>query len=698
MDTLFHPDTPIFKAADDRLGRIGLARSIARQILLSPVKDGFVVGLLGPWGTGKSSILNLVEGEFAGRESIRVIRFNPWLVSGTAELATRFFGEVGSALTRRKEPWSRELGRLLESYGELLLPLEVVPLVGAPWAAVGKAISATGQFISGRARTPVSLEARRDKIREVLRRSAHRIVFVLDDIDRLHDTEIAEVMRLVRLVGDFPNCVYLLAFDQRLVAKALEGETGDGQLYLEKILQVVHEVPPIRRRDLGKLLMEDIDRATRQAITGPFDQEHWQNLFPLGVFPLFNKVRDIRRYINGLVVTLEACGEEVALADVLALEAIRTLKPDVFCRIPAAAAALTTPASDYSDKENAEYKRQVQDLIEVAGDDRVAIEQLVTRLFPATQRYLKNTHFGVESSQRWGKERRVAHERALRYYLERSYPADTLTNARVQELFESLGDAPRLRALMRDMTPEVLEHALERLLEFEEDYPADVVEPALVPLFAQLPRLSTDPKGFVFSSPEVALTRVIYRLLKRVQDESTREGIIQRVYDRLETLRAKRTLVLMAGNKEGAGHGFVSEPVAKTLEATLTREIAGAGAQALASEDDLIRICYWVAQNGTDADRAKLRGTVQSTAVVLALLRSGLREAQSRTLGDVAIRRDWRLPWKTLERLVGARELVALVNDLPDPDGGDERALQAVALAKRYAQGWRPEDKFGLDD
>jgi len=390
----FHPDNPIRSAADDKLGRVGLAKSIARQICLAPSKEGFVVGLLGPWGSGKSSILNLTENELRQHPGVQVVRFNPWLVSGTSELVTRFFVQIGQELKQGEGKRAKELGELMEAYGELLLPLEVVPLVGAPWAVVGKALKATGAFIARRTRTTESMEAKRDRIGAALAGSPKRLVFILDDIDRLHDSEIVEVMRLVRLIGDFPNCVYILAFDRDRVANALAPHGGEGHSYLEKILQVVHEMPPIRRSDLGRLLLEGIDKTVRSSRCGPFDQEMWENVFALGMFPLFTKVRDVRRYLNGLVVTLEAIGEEVALVDVLALESLRILRPGVFAQISDAVAALTTPVSAWGETKNPKHEGQVRRLVDSAGEDREAVEQLVSRLFPAAQRFLRNTHSG----------------------------------------------------------------------------------------------------------------------------------------------------------------------------------------------------------------------------------------------------------------------------------------------------------------
>src|SRR5215208_3911810 len=90
------PDRPIADAADDVLGRTSVARLIAAEISAAPGNSGIVISLMGPWGSGKTSVLNLVDAELG--ENVEVLRFNPWLFSGAQELVARFFAELAVQL------------------------------------------------------------------------------------------------------------------------------------------------------------------------------------------------------------------------------------------------------------------------------------------------------------------------------------------------------------------------------------------------------------------------------------------------------------------------------------------------------------------------------------------------------------------------------------------------------------------------
>ena len=88
------PDAPIANASFDQLDRMAFVRSFAEAIRAAQGTDSVVLALAGPWGSGKSSLLNLVAGELEGTAEppLLVIRFNPWWFSGTGRLVPAFLG------------------------------------------------------------------------------------------------------------------------------------------------------------------------------------------------------------------------------------------------------------------------------------------------------------------------------------------------------------------------------------------------------------------------------------------------------------------------------------------------------------------------------------------------------------------------------------------------------------------------------
>src|SRR5688500_19334776 len=87
----FSAARPISGRKEDRFKRSSFADALARQLLALPKDDSFVLGLTGPWGSGKTSVLRMVEEAVANKPEVVVLKFNPWLFSGTEHLVAHFF-------------------------------------------------------------------------------------------------------------------------------------------------------------------------------------------------------------------------------------------------------------------------------------------------------------------------------------------------------------------------------------------------------------------------------------------------------------------------------------------------------------------------------------------------------------------------------------------------------------------------------
>jgi len=57
----------------------------------------------------------------------------------------------------------------------------------------------------------------KSEIIKYLSKRNKKIIIIIDDIDRLNEREIKEIFRLVRVNADFPNTIYVLAFDRKIV-------------------------------------------------------------------------------------------------------------------------------------------------------------------------------------------------------------------------------------------------------------------------------------------------------------------------------------------------------------------------------------------------------------------------------------------------------------------------------------------------
>jgi len=267
-------DNPIKRPEDDVLGRVKGARHFAEQVMLLDVTEGSVVGVLGAWGSGKTSFVNLARTHWKSNK-IPVLDFNPWMFSGTQQLVESFFVELSTQLKLRSS--FQGVGKVLEKYGEIFTGLTWIPIVGSWVERVRLAAKIIGKAFAAKKE---SSHVHRNKVKDALSDLNKRIVVVLDDIDRLTTSEIRDVSKLVRLTANFPNIIYVLAFDRDRVEKAFDEPNLPGRHYLEKILVHSIDLPVAPQR----LLLRQLSEAIRSVLSdgdelGPFDRNAWQDVY-----------------------------------------------------------------------------------------------------------------------------------------------------------------------------------------------------------------------------------------------------------------------------------------------------------------------------------------------------------------------------------------------------------------------------------
>lgn len=450
-------DNPIRHLEDDALGRAVAARSFAQQVLALDATEGVVVGVLGAWGSGKTSFINLARSEFE-QASLAVLDFNPWMFSGAEQLVESFFVEL--AVQLRLRPGLADVGKDLEDYGETFTGMAWLPLVG-PW--IERGIGATkilGQILQ---RRKEGVGGRREKLEKALAVLDKPILVILDDIDRLSTSEIRDVFKLVRLTASFPNVIYIVAFDRARVEEALAEQGVPGRSYLEKILQVAVDLPELPRDVMNRQISSAIDNAlTDIERPGPFDEISWPDVFMEIIRPLIRNMRDVRRYAAAIQGTVRSLDGRIALGDVLCLEAIRVFLPDVFGQLHGAVDGLTTTSElSYGGRDDPpNIKKQVDDLIKAAGIQDEVVRAMINRLFPAAERFIGGTNYGPDWKARWLRDRHVAHADILRFYLERVVGEGLQAFTDAEQAWSLMGDGEALNTYLRSIDAERLQDVI----------------------------------------------------------------------------------------------------------------------------------------------------------------------------------------------------------------------------------------------
>jgi hypothetical protein len=259
----------IANSSQDRLGREGFVRRLTQALVRDERSaTGLVVGLVGAWGSGKSSILNLLYQNISTQYPGAVlVRFDPWLVSGRDDLISQFFRELRDALPKEgKKDKLSKLREDLDNYVEELSPF--IDLIPSTWV---RALVRVGISVSGRkTKERSSLHGHRQRLLKSLGGIGVPIVAFIDEVDRLEDDEIRAMAQLVRSIADFPQISYILAYDADRVAQALGSNLGDdplsaGRSYIEKIVQLQVPIPHALPEEISTLLIVSLEPIAGEA-------------------------------------------------------------------------------------------------------------------------------------------------------------------------------------------------------------------------------------------------------------------------------------------------------------------------------------------------------------------------------------------------------------------------------------------------
>jgi hypothetical protein len=282
MSTIYNPynDTPLGITSDksvtdyDTLKTNDFARQLAAFIHTSDTP--ITIGLQGDWGTGKTSMMNLIKWELGKRDAKRIhlVEVNTWhysmfrqdeylgiviINSLVKELARKFATEQGKG-----SKFSEDLRNAAGKFGGLVRAVvqnaSVPGLGGVKFSEVMEGVKSDDDLdIENLAH--VLQEFKKEftiLIKENLK-DDERLVFFVDDLDRIRPGKAVEILETLKNFMEVDQCVFVLAIDYEIVQLGIAEKFGSnvqktsGKSFFDKIIQVPFMMPTVSY-DLGAYL------------------------------------------------------------------------------------------------------------------------------------------------------------------------------------------------------------------------------------------------------------------------------------------------------------------------------------------------------------------------------------------------------------------------------------------------------------
>ncbi|ELC8410234.1 NTPase KAP [Clostridium perfringens] len=318
-------DNAIRSKEEDLLGRKRFATNIAKNVIAYEMDESLTIGLIGKWGSGKSSVINMIKEEIGEKEkNIEFIDFNPWCFSGNNKLIEDFFGLLITNLGIDSNNKLNELGEKLNLYALAMKPFTFVPKVNKFFDLLVKLFSSGGKFIDEYCKqNKGDINKLKENINTELKAYNKKIVITIDDIDRLEDDEIKEIFRLVRAVGDFNNIIYLLAFDDEKVCKVF----SSGPDYIDKIINIPIYIPEVSKKIINEYFLKKLNENFELDNS---NWNYWQVIYKEVLENKFDNFRDINRFLNVLIFNKKGILTEVNIVDYIIITFLKLFDKDVY--------------------------------------------------------------------------------------------------------------------------------------------------------------------------------------------------------------------------------------------------------------------------------------------------------------------------------------------------------------------------------
>lgn len=678
------PDNPILCQEADTLDRANYAKTISQYILQLETKDGLVVGILGPWGSGKTSFINLMKEEWL-KDLIPVLEFNPWMFSGAEQLVERFFIELSSQLQLRSG--FTDIALKMTTYGESLSNLKFIPFIGEAigiFGGISKVIKSILEI-----RKKGVMEPRKE-LAKALKGSRTPIIVVIDDIDRLSTQEIKDIFKLVRLTGCFPNIVYILAFDRSRVEVAL-AETGlNGRDYLEKILQIAIDIPEVPNQNLENQLFNEIRISLQGVEDLEFDQDRWPDIYVEIIRPLVRNLRDVRRYALSIRSTILYLKGKIAIVDLLALEAIRIFLPDVFRLLYKLLPTLTDITSEsFLMDGNIDNKNKLETLIKLSNEYGNVIRSLIKRIFPIADQYLDGPKYSGNSSK-WLHERRVANGDMLQLYFEGVAGSDLTSYLYAEKAFEKFNNLTDLENYFLSLDPTKLEATLRSLEHFRDKFKKEHGVPGITVILKMLCKIPDRPARFMEYRIEQVIGVLIYQLLKVLENDREVEENINSILPNIASLSLQILLIKKIGHFDNTGHKLISEEVANTFEKNWLEKLLQTDVSSLMQERDLLGVFIMAMKISTKLEFQY--AVPENPEITLKVLKEAIWSSMSMGIESRAINVESpRLHWKALLIIyINQDSLKNRIKELKESNLSIDKDL--ITLAEDYLMGKYPDD------
>lgn len=262
----------------DLLNRSKIINELYNSINLCKNEKRFIISLTGNWGSGKTTILNIVKNKLSRDKFIIVDKFDAWKYNNEEYLFYSMFDEI------------------IKKIGIDFNSLELRKFFNLCNNMISSQIDL--KFIDTILDEKV-VENIKQTINNYLSINDKRVVFIIDNLERTNEKNIILILKTIATILDINRFIYVLSYDEKEMKDIFKNKLGINYDYMEKVVQLPLKVPAIDKNDIDRVCTKCISNIL---INYGIEEERIKEYIP--AIKLFNKkikdLRSFKRKINSI--------------------------------------------------------------------------------------------------------------------------------------------------------------------------------------------------------------------------------------------------------------------------------------------------------------------------------------------------------------------------------------------------------------
>jgi HEAT repeat protein len=226
-------------------------------VIVSPGITPFTIGIYGKWGTGKTSLMRMLQEKLDKEENIKTIWFNAWKFEKEKDIWVALIQTLLNEIEVKDESKIEEAKKIIKKLRHGInwtQMAEFVTSIALQRPDFDKLSQALDYNVRSRIESIYDFEKEFEKLVDLS--GVNRLVIFIDDLDRCKKEATLNILEVIKLFLYSKKCVYALGLDYEKICEAIQSQFSEdvAEEYLDKIVQLPFFIPRVKFENMRKFL------------------------------------------------------------------------------------------------------------------------------------------------------------------------------------------------------------------------------------------------------------------------------------------------------------------------------------------------------------------------------------------------------------------------------------------------------------